>query len=165
MRHAIDRRLENYSDRLARAARLKPPLDGHLAEQLAYCDTKGHNETGISGNTISDPVIASIMSRAAIIDRSNLIERRMTELEACINALDEAMRAAWGQARPAQVPEAPVCYVAGCSREVGSYRRADGSIAFRMGGDYGGMCDTHYLEATRAAESNARRQRRYKEAG
>ena len=145
----IDRRLENLADRLTTAARLKPQLDAHLAEQLAYCDTRQANETGISGNTISDPVIARIMARAAIVDRSNLVEQRMLDLEAAINALDAAMRAAWGKARPVYVEPGPVCYVAGCSAEVGHYRRADGSIAYRMGGEYGGMCDSHRMRSIR----------------
>lgn len=149
MSRRIDRRINRLAERLDQAARIKPNLDEHLATQLAYCDSAQHNETGISGNTIADPVIARIMSRAAIIERSGMVERRLLDLEAAVNALDEAMRTAWGGHRPIVAEEAPVCYAAGCSREVGSYRRADGSVAFRLGGDFGGLCDSHRVQAIR----------------
>lgn len=150
MTRRIDHRISRLAERLDQAARIKPNLDEHLATQLAYCDTKGSNETGItSSGTFSDPTATAFMSRAGVVTKSNLVETALVALEASVNELDRAMRSAWGNARPAVVEEAPLCYVAGCSREVGSYRRVDGSVAFRMGGDFGGMCDTHRMATIR----------------
>lgn len=149
MSRRIDYRLDRLAQRLDQAARIKPNLDEQLATQLAYCDTRQTNETGIGGNTISDPTIARIMARASIVERSGLVDQAVIGIETAINALDDAMRAAWGRHRPDVIDEAPRCYVAGCTREVGSYERADGSTAFRMGGEHGGMCDSHRMAVIR----------------
>jgi hypothetical protein len=151
MTRRIDHRLDRIAQRLNQAARIKPNLDEHLATQLAYCDTRQANETGISSNTINDPVIARIMTRAAIVERSGKVEQRVVDLELAVNALDDAMRDAWGQDRPDMADEAPICHMAGCAREVGSWRRADGGYSFRMSGDYGGLCDAHRVAAMRQA--------------
>lgn len=156
-RHRIDQRLARLADRLDQAARLKPTLDDHLAQQLAYCDTRSHNETGITASgTFSDPTVAAIMSRAGIVEKSNGVEECVVALESWLNQLDVAMRRAWGRERPAvETEQAPECYVAGCTAEVSSYRRADGTTAFRMGGDHGGMCDSHRSKAYREREGAA----------
>jgi hypothetical protein len=101
-RRRIDHRLDQSAQRLDQAARVKPNLDEHIATQLAYCDTRQANETGISSpGTISDPTIARVMARADVMGRSNAIEAAVVAVERAIDQLDDALRAGWGRDRPA----------------------------------------------------------------
>ncbi len=139
-----DKRLERASRNLDVLARMKPAADQHIANGLSQCDTQQVNETGISSNTLSNPVLSAVMAREHWVGHSNGIDEEVAVIESAIRRLNEKLKAV---GVPRVLVEHPTCTGGDpstwgdpeCSRHVRSYRRSDGSIGYASNG----LCDMH----------------------
>lgn len=145
-----DHTFETIRNRAHIAATNHPRVEHHISIHFAYGQPLNNNETGIKPkNAISDPTGNQATTRgntSAELDHLRHLRHRIVE---AFNDYDNYARRIWGQDRPAPPNDAPTCYIAGCDREVGSYLRDDKSTAYRMGGEYGGMCDMHRMQTVR----------------
>lgn len=108
-RHRTDPQLTKISHRANTAAHILPGIQTHLANQLAHTDTNTTNETGITSNTINDPVITQVLARAHITDHQTRIKQIIDRIETSLNELDAAFtRAQHGQPKPTHtIPTCP----------------------------------------------------------
>jgi hypothetical protein len=135
-----------------RAADIIPTIRLHLSEQTIIVATAGRSEQERSGSGHSDPTQRLALELATIDAHQRQIDDALERITTAIDLLDDACRRALGKRAPTQpTPDEPMCHWAGCSDPVSSYRRDDGSHGYRMGGDYGGMCDRHRSQARREA--------------
>lgn len=155
MRQRRDRRLTNLAHRLQTAATLTPNIQTQLAHQLAHCDTHTPTETGptAGGNPYTDPVLQTVIARSHIITRQRNLENAINRLETAVNELDTAIRQTHIRHTPEEQP--PICHTAGCTQEVSSYKRADGTDGYRMTGEQGGLCNRHRMQARRETKQTA----------
>jgi hypothetical protein len=148
-RRRVNRDLDTLAERLHRASLIVPVIEDDLVQRLAHCDTNAQPEARVAGGEMSDPVMRVILARADILTKQNAITAAIVEIREAVDRLDEATRKA--RAHDNTEPDQPVCYEAGCSDPVSSYRLANGDYAYRMGGEYAGLCDRHRKRAQREA--------------
>ena len=152
-----DHRLARAAEQLDIAARIKPGVDQSIAHDLAVCDTQSHNETGISAkNTISDPVINAVVSRAHIIDRSNTIERLVSAVESAVRELGTALAVEQNRNRRNRTQGGVECYFAGCHDLVEHYTDDKGNTF----ADRRGLCPTHKVEVEQQEREEQEAERR-----
>lgn len=149
VKRRTDRTARQLAERLDRASEIIPTIRDHLDEQrrhVAYLAAAGGG--GRQPGTHADPTART----ATELDRIHRLERYIDDMlgvvRTAINELDVACRDALGHRAPAPSGD-PVCHIADCHDYVAHWTRTDGTIVFRMSGEYAGLCSRHRIAAQR----------------
>lgn len=152
MTRITDRRIDRVIEHLDIATRVKPGFDLDVANDLAVCDIPQANETGISGQgTINDPVVAQVLARSHVLDRSNRVDALVSALEGTARELVAELNR--GKRRTPAAQGEPLCSGGDpstwgdptCGRVVDHFTRDDGTIGYRADG----LCGMHRVRKHR----------------
>ena len=143
------------SRRLDRAAEVIPVVLRHIDEQLHQARISASRPEGPqSRGSHSDPTGARVVAVANIDTKRTDIFDALASIRLGVKLLEESCARALGTiVRPTEGE--PICHQAGCSELVSSYTRDDGSIGYRLGGQFGGLCDSHRAKAYRERDKAA----------
>lgn len=148
-RRRLDRTTQRLAERLDRAAEIIPNVRTHLDEQrrhIAIIAAAAAGGTGRQPGTHADPTARAAHQLAHLHRLEGYIDDALASINVGINLLDEACRNALGHRAPEPViPEASVCYIAGCDSYVETWTTTAGRTVERTDG----LCVRHRKQLQR----------------